>query len=90
MKPSPRPTPGHGDRPDGADAATQFAEVIERTFLEDGRSLTHPETAHVYGLTLNLVTRLLEGSHARGVIDASQLGELTASVDGMKQAPGLI
>jgi hypothetical protein len=83
---SSRTTPS-GDQP--ADPLAAFAETIERSFLDIGRSLTDPETAAVYLRTLDLCARALEGSQAQGIIDAGQLAELQQVIEGMRQAPRL-
>ncbi|MCX5000937.1 hypothetical protein [Streptomyces longwoodensis] len=77
-------------RPPVSQATAEFAETIEISMLEIGRSLTEPATADVFQRTLDLARLALEGSHATGIITAEQLDELAAIIDGMKQAPRLV
>jgi hypothetical protein len=72
------------------DPLAQFAETIEMSFLESGRSLSEPSTAQVFLKTLDIFARALEGSEANGIINRGQLEELAAVIDGMRQAPRLV
>ncbi len=85
--PTPEPSAPPGDAPT---ALTAFADTIETEFLAHQHTLTDPQTAHVYRLTLDIVARVLEGTHAGGDIDADQFGKLAEVIDGMRQAPGLV
>ena len=84
---SPAGPPGAGD---SHNSLTQFAQTIELGFLEIGRSLSEPDTASVFQVTLNICQRALEGSQATGIINADQLAELSTVIEGMRQAPRLV
>jgi hypothetical protein len=71
-------------------ALHEFASSIETSFLEIGQSLTDPSTAAAFTRTLDVWQRLLEGSHAQGVIDDQQLTQLLETLHGMRQAPTLL
>jgi hypothetical protein len=85
---TPPPNPNADD--EYTEAAKAYADTLEKTFLAVRRSLTEPDTAEVFLLTLDIWQRVLEGSHANGIIDAGQLEELTEVIEGMKQAPRLL
>jgi hypothetical protein len=76
---------------DGEQSALEaWAETIEVSFIEARMSLTNPDTAAAYLRTLDILERALQGSCANGVITDGQLAELTAVIDGMRKAPGLL
>ncbi|WP_437090039.1 hypothetical protein [Streptomyces sp. enrichment culture] len=75
---------------DDASALAAFAETIETSFVEIGQSLTDPRTRDAYLTTLATWERILQGSHATGVIDDATLQELMVPLNGMRQAPGII
>jgi hypothetical protein len=69
----------------------RLAESVEAFFLKhDGRTLTDPETAQAYLITLGLVSNMLEGARVKGAVDDAQHQELHAMINGMKAAPGLM
>jgi hypothetical protein len=69
----------------------RLTDSIEAYFLKhDARTLTDPETAEAYLITLGLVRNMLEGARVNGVVDDEQHGELQAMIDGMRAAPGLL
>ena len=84
-------TPPPADRP-GQTSLEAFAETIETVFngLTPRRSLSDDDTAVIYLTTLEIVTRLLQGSHTQGDIDAVQLSRLEELVAGLKRAPDLV
>jgi hypothetical protein len=67
-----------------------LANSIEARFLKCERTLTDPDTAEVYLITLDLVSTMLAGAHVNGVLDDEQRRELHAMIDGMKATPGLL
>ena len=85
------PDSSPADPADGEQSALEaWAETIEVFFIEARMSLTNPDTAAAYLRTLDVLERALQGSHANNVITDDQLAELTAVIDGMRQAPRLI
>lgn len=90
MRPVPRreaPVPDTGD----TTPQRRLAHRIEELFLKhDGRTLTDPETAQVFLITLSLVADLLEGAHNQGLYDDHAYQELHAMIEGMSAAPALI
>ncbi|MFF9287461.1 hypothetical protein [Streptomyces griseosporeus] len=81
----------HPPGPQGEPSALKlFADDIEVSFNEIGRTLSDEETAAVFLRTLDIWQHALEGSHAGGLITAEQLGELAALIRGMREAPRLI
>lgn len=81
----PHPSPGV---PGGGELAL-LADHIETTFNDKHLTLTDDDTARAYILTLHVVRGHLEGAHARGFIDKTALGELTALIDGLAGVPDL-
>lgn len=67
-----------------------LANSVEARFLKCERTLTDPDTAEAYQITLDLVSTMLAGAHVNGVVDDEQRRELHAMIDGMKAAPGLL
>lgn len=68
----------------------KLAATVEDLFAKHGRSLTDPETAEDYLITLRMVRIMLQGAHAEGVIAEEAHGDLDAMVEGMMTAPGLL
>ncbi|MFF7795615.1 hypothetical protein [Streptomyces sp. NPDC007991] len=68
----------------------EFAETIEMSLNEAGQSLTNPDTATTFLRTLDVFQRTVQGHHAQGVIDDAQLREIEATIEGMRQVPGLV
>jgi hypothetical protein len=85
------PVPDQQPQPpeDGA-ALAEFASTIETSFLDIGQSLTSPPTEAAFQRTLDVWERILQGSHAQGVIDEQQLARLLETLNGMRQAPRLL
>jgi hypothetical protein len=84
------PPPGPAsDRPDASPLAL-FASDIEISFNAINQSLTDPRTAAAFLATLDVWQKILEGSHANGHIGDEELAKLTATLEGMRQAPGLV
>jgi uncharacterized membrane protein YebE (DUF533 family) len=67
-----------------------LAEHVEITFNAHRLSLTDVRTARAYDTTLQIVTGMLEGAHAEGIIDEAQRGKLGELFQGMRQAPEII
>jgi hypothetical protein len=67
-----------------------LAEHVEVTFNANRLSLTDVRTARAYDTTLQIVTGMLEGAHAQGIIDQEQQGKLGELFQGMRQAPEVI
>lgn len=84
--PQPAPPPGE----DGRSPLEMFASDIEMSFNAIDQSLTEPRTAATFSKTLDVWQRILEGSHAQGIIDDQQLHELAEILEGMRQAPRLV
>ena len=68
----------------------KLAASIERTFAEHGRTLTDPDTAEAFGITLGVIRKLLAGARHSEVIDDGQHRELDALYLGMLAAPNLL
>lgn len=81
--------PGDGAGPERT-LAEQFADEMETAFNSTGRTLTDPDTAEGYTLTLRLVERALEGAEAQDIISEDQRGKLAGMLEGMRAAPGLL
>lgn len=84
------PPPGPDHIPPAEESLRLWAEDAEKSFLEIHHTLTDDDTAVVYQRTLDLVVKILEGSHAGGIIDRDQLDKLAASIRWMKEAPRLV
>jgi hypothetical protein len=74
----------------GPSSVELFAEDIEKSFNETRLTLTDDDTAAAFLRTLDIWARVLEGSHAQGIITGEQLDELLSVLIGMRQAPGLV
>lgn len=68
----------------------RLAESVETLFLKHDRTLSEPETAEAYLITLHLVATLFEGAHVNGLVDDQQHTELAAMIEGMRAVPGLL
>jgi hypothetical protein len=68
----------------------RLTDSVEARFLKCERTLTDPDTAEAYQITLDLVSTMLAGAHVHGIVDDEQRRELHAMIDGMKAAPGLL
>ena len=92
MDTPPTPLPGRPSGPDSREAQLRLlAEDMEKAFNANGnRTLTDPETASVYMLTLGLVDHALKGSVATGIISEEQRAELDVLISGLKEAPRLV
>lgn len=86
------PSPGDGSRPPNDDdtALADWADSIEKSFLAIGQSLTDPTTRAIFCRTLDVWERTLQGSHAQGIIDETQLAKLLEILHGMRRTPGLV
>ncbi|MFE6412627.1 hypothetical protein ACFVOR_37470 [Streptomyces sp. NPDC057837] len=83
-------TADDGPGGDASQALRAWAETIETSFIEIGQSLTRGDTAASYLRTLDVFERTLQGLHAQGVIDQTQLGELAGTIADMRKVPGLL
>jgi hypothetical protein len=83
------PNPREPSEP-SASPQQRLADSVEARFLKCERTLTDPETAEAYQITLDLVSTMLAGAHVNGIVDDEQRRELHAMIDGMKAAPGLL
>lgn len=86
----PTPGPDTPEAPVSADPVAELAEMVERSLLDIGRSLSEPATRAVFDRTLDWWQRTLEGSQATGIITAEQLAQLLTTVQHMRQAPRLV
>lgn len=68
----------------------KLAATVEDLFAKHGRSLTDPETAQDYLITLRMVRIMLTGALKEGVLEAGVHADLDAMVEGMMSAPGLL
>lgn len=69
----------------------KLAATIEDLFAKHGRSLTDPDSAEDYLITLRMVRLMLHGAYEEGVIqDETGYRELDAMFEGMMTAPGLL
>jgi hypothetical protein len=83
------PDPRESSDP-SASPQQRLTDSVEARFLKCGRTLTDPDTAEAYQITLDLVSTMLAGAHVNGVLDDEQRRDLHAMIDGMKAAPGLL
>ena len=74
-------------RSEGSGSLEALAEHVETMFIEAGHSLTDEETAEVFTLTLTIVTGMLQGAQAEGIVTDSQRVELQAMVNGLMGVP---
>lgn len=68
----------------------KLAATVEDLFAKHGRSLTDPESAEDYLITLRLVRTMLQGARQEGVISEEAHADLDAMMEGMMSAPGLL
>lgn len=68
----------------------KLAATLEARFAEHGRSLTDADTAADFLITLRTVRHMLEGALVEGVLDDAGHADLTAMIEGMMEAPGLL
>ena len=85
------PPPEDSRPPTDADTAlADWADSIEKSFLETKQSLTDPRTRAAFLRTLDVWERALQGTHAQGIIDDQQLGKLLEILNWMRHVPGLV
>lgn len=85
------PPPEDRRPPADDDAAlADWADSIEKSFLEIGQSLTNPTTRAAFWRTLDVWQRTLEGAHAQHILDDRQLAKLLEILNGMRRTPGLV
>jgi hypothetical protein len=82
----PGPAP---DTPD-PDPRQGLAERFEEIFNEHRLSLTDGKVAASYTVTLHIVRGMLDGAHARGIVDEEQRQELDAMIEGIVGIPPLV
>jgi hypothetical protein len=63
---------------------------MEDLFAKHGRSLTDPDSAEDYLITLRAVRIMLRGACEQGVIGQEAFDDLDAMYEGMMTAPGLL
>lgn len=68
----------------------KLAATVEDLFAKHGRSLTDPDSAEDYLITLRAVRIMLRGAHEHGVIGPEAFADLDAMLEGMMTAPGLL
>jgi hypothetical protein len=67
-----------------------LAEQAEATFTACGRTLTDPDTAAAYQITLNFVSLMLDGAFATDVLGEEAHTSLRGMVRNMADAPHLL
>ena len=68
----------------------RLAARMEDLFAKHGRSLTDPDNAEDYLITLRAVRIMLRGALEEGVIVQEAFADLDAMLEGMMTAPGLL
>ena len=68
----------------------KLAATIERAFAEHARSLTDPDTALDFTITVNVFATVLEGARAQGKLGEDEFTLLHGMVQGMRDAPQLL
>ncbi|MCF0086639.1 hypothetical protein B0E37_01696 [Streptomyces sp. MH192] len=93
MNQDPPPTPDLPDGGEGEDAVREIAHRIEAIFNDhftvSGKraTLSDPDTAAAFAITVDFLADALHGAHAQGIITAQQLAQLLGIAQGIKQAP---
>lgn len=85
-----RPVTDPQPEPGPAGIQQQLAEHFEMTFNHHRLTLTDEMTAAAYGVTLQIVRGILEGTQAQGIITETQRLELDEVIEGMTGAPRLV
>ncbi|MEV6165774.1 hypothetical protein AB0L71_28445 [Streptomyces sp. NPDC052052] len=68
----------------------QLAETMEAMFLARGRTLTDPQTADAYAITLEAVLLMLDGALAEGVVGEPAHESLRGMIGGMADSPNML
>lgn len=68
----------------------RLAARMEDLFAKHGRSLTDPDSAEDYLITLRAVRIMLRGALEEGVVGQEAFEDLDAMLEGMMTAPGLL
>ncbi|MEU6016929.1 hypothetical protein ABZ826_23630 [Streptomyces sp. NPDC047515] len=68
----------------------QLAETMEAMFLSHGRTLTDPQTADAFSVTLGAVLLMLDGARAEGVVGEEAHETLRGMIAGMADSPMLL
>ncbi|MCX4885945.1 hypothetical protein [Streptomyces sp. NBC_00847] len=68
----------------------RLAATVEDLFAKHGRSLTDPESAEDYLITLRAVRIMLGGAREQGLLGEEAYADLDAMLEGMMTAPGLL
>lgn len=84
------PQPPHPERPGDLTPQEKLAAMVERAFADHARTLTDPDTAEAFLITLGLMRKVLDGARAQDLIDEAAHRDLTGMLDGMQAAPGLL
>lgn len=85
--------PGPDTGPDAGRDLTpeqKLAATVEAAFARHRRSLTDPDTAEDYTITLGVVITLLTGARDQGLLQEEQFGTLDSMVQGLLAAPRLL
>lgn len=90
------PDPGPAAGGEGEDAVREIAHRIEAVFNShftvSGKraTLSDPDTAAAFAITVDVLADTLHGARAQGIITAKQLEQLLGLAQGIKQAPHLL
>ncbi|MBJ6623552.1 hypothetical protein [Streptomyces sp. DHE17-7] len=68
----------------------RLAATIEKAFADHRRTLTDPDTAEAFLISLGLMRRTLDGALAQGLIDQPAHADLAGMLDGMREATRLL
>lgn len=91
--PPPTTDPGPAAGGEGEDAVREIAHRIEAVFNShftvSGKraTLSDPDTAAAFAITVDVLADTLHGARAQGIITAKQLEQLLGLAQGIKQAP---
>jgi hypothetical protein len=85
-----KPAGGHLPHPGDRSSEHLLAEHLEKTFNEQHLTLADDDIAAAFRTTLTVVSGLLDGAHAQGIVDESQHHRLNEIIDGLRGAPDLV
>jgi hypothetical protein len=74
---------------DRADATVvpPLVATVEAMFLEEGMTLTDPDTAHAFDVTMSAVLLLVDGAQEEGVLERDAYGMIRKILDDMRATP---
>ncbi|MFJ9799913.1 hypothetical protein [Streptomyces sp. NPDC101145] len=82
--PPPDSTPPHdADTP----VVSLLAATVEAMFLEEGMTLTDPDTAAAFDVTMSAVLLLVDGAQEEGVLERDAYGMIRKILDDMRATP---